>query len=156
MSYYSDLDNDLGSEKEVQLMDLEANLDKGLWKDGDGNRIYIKNMSKIRLERTIRFLENKINRLIDKEEDEDEDYINIMEGYLDSMKLMFKTKFKNTGLSESYNIASKAKVGTKIICPVCGKEFIKNTYHQKFCSNYKTNGKNNCKDKYHNFFNPRY
>jgi predicted nucleic acid-binding Zn ribbon protein len=42
-----------------------------------------------------------------------------------------------------YNTNKAAKVGTEIICPVCGKHFIKKYYQQAFCST-------ECKDKYWN------
>jgi predicted nucleic acid-binding Zn ribbon protein len=42
-----------------------------------------------------------------------------------------------------YDINKSAKVGTEIICPVCGKRFIKKSYQQAFCST-------ECKDKYWN------
>ncbi len=42
-----------------------------------------------------------------------------------------------------YDINKSAKVGTEIICPVCGKMFIKKSYQQAFCST-------ECKDKYWN------
>lgn len=41
----------------------------------------------------------------------------------------------------------KAKVGTRITCPVCGKPFKKKSYQHAFCSN---KGKGNCKDAYWN------
>jgi len=47
--------------------------------------------------------------------------------------------------------AKTAKVGETIECPSCGKGTVKTTYHKVFCSNYKTHGKRNCKDRYHNF-----
>jgi predicted nucleic acid-binding Zn ribbon protein len=49
------------------------------------------------------------------------------------------TKKKN----KRYNINKSAKVGTEIICPVCGKRLIKKSYQQAFCST-------ECKDKYWN------
>jgi len=49
-----------------------------------------------------------------------------------------------------YEDATTAATGSTITCPSCGKAFTKNTYHNKFCSNQKTAGKNNCKDWYWN------
>lgn len=53
-------------------------------------------------------------------------------------------------LEEAYEKAKLAEVGTKISCPNCGKIVVKTTYHKTFCSNSKTHGKRNCKDRYHN------
>lgn len=46
-----------------------------------------------------------------------------------------------------YKVAKAAKVGTMIVCPVCGKSFKKKSYQQAFCSN---KGRGNCKDTYWN------
>ena len=42
-----------------------------------------------------------------------------------------------------YNVNKSAKVNSQIVCPVCGKSFIKKSYQQAFCCGY-------CKDTYHN------
>lgn len=42
-----------------------------------------------------------------------------------------------------YDINKAAKVGTEIICPVCGKHFIKKSYQQAFCCG-------ECKNRYWN------
>ena len=42
-----------------------------------------------------------------------------------------------------YDINKDAKVGTEIICPVCGKHFIKKSYQQAFCCG-------ECKNRYWN------
>lgn len=49
-----------------------------------------------------------------------------------------------------YNKNLKAPTGTIIECPVCNKKFNKATYHKVFCSNQKTGGPDNCKDRYWN------
>lgn len=49
-----------------------------------------------------------------------------------------------------YKIAKDAETGCTIKCPWCEKLIVKKTYHKIFCSNQKTHGKNNCKDKYWN------
>lgn len=49
-----------------------------------------------------------------------------------------------------YNKAKDAETGCTIACPWCEKLILKKTYHKIFCSNQKTNGKNNCKDHYWN------
>jgi hypothetical protein len=43
--------------------------------------------------------------------------------------------------------AKNANVGAKIVCPGCGKSFVKKTYHNKFCT---SKGRANCKDRYWN------
>ena len=48
----------------------------------------------------------------------------------------------------AYKKAKAAKVGEKITCPTCGKEFTKKSYQQAFCRN---KGRDNCKDGYWNF-----
>ena len=48
-----------------------------------------------------------------------------------------KTKIKR------YDVNKAAKVGETIVCPVCGKSFVKKSYQQAFCCC-------ECKDKYHN------
>lgn len=49
-----------------------------------------------------------------------------------------------------YKKAKQAETGCTIKCPWCEKLILKKTYHKIFCSNQKTHGKNNCKDKYWN------
>lgn len=49
-----------------------------------------------------------------------------------------------------YKKATQAETGCTIKCPWCEKLILKRTYHKIFCSNQKTHGKNNCKDKYWN------
>lgn len=49
-----------------------------------------------------------------------------------------------------YDINAMKKVGETCCCPSCGKEFVKNSYQQKFCKS-KVRCKSNCKDFYHNF-----
>ena len=46
-----------------------------------------------------------------------------------------------------YKANKQAKVKDKIICPVCGKEFVKKQYSQAFCCTC-------CKDDYHNVRKP--
>ena len=41
----------------------------------------------------------------------------------------------------------ESKVGSKLICPMCGSEFIKKSYQHTYCSL-------TCKDKRHNQLNP--
>ncbi|WKV23666.1 hypothetical protein [Erwinia phage vB_EamM-EAP4] len=50
-----------------------------------------------------------------------------------------------------YNRAKTAETGATIACPFCGKLIVKRTYHKIFCSNAKTHGKVNCKDRFWNF-----
>lgn len=49
-----------------------------------------------------------------------------------------------------YNEAVSATVGSDIQCPCCGKLHKKTSYNKVFCSNYKTAGNRNCKDRYWN------
>lgn len=49
-----------------------------------------------------------------------------------------------------YREAARAEVGATICCPWCAKKIVKRTYHRKFCSNQRTHGKNNCKDRFWN------
>jgi len=59
----------------------------------------------------------------------------------------------------AYELAKSAKVGSRIKCPTCGKEFKKNSYQQAFCRMRGKGGKigkgNLCKDQYWNYINPR-
>lgn len=49
---------------------------------------------------------------------------------------------RHTGI---YEAAAAANVGQVIMCPGCGKEYVKGSYQQKFCSH---KGRDNCKDWY--------
>lgn len=53
-------------------------------------------------------------------------------------------------LNNRLEAAKNASTGDTINCAFCGTEIIKTTYHKTFCSNSKTHGKNNCKDRFHN------
>lgn len=46
-------------------------------------------------------------------------------------------------MKKQYEHNKLAKVGETIICPICGKTFVKKQYSQAFCSL-------SCKDKFHN------
>ena len=50
-----------------------------------------------------------------------------------------------------YKLNKDAKVGEKLTCPSCGKEFTKTHYQQAFC---KSKGGTVCKDKYWNTVTP--
>lgn len=56
-------------------------------------------------------------------------------------------------LTTQMHEAKHAEVGATIQCAQCGKRIVKKTYHKVFCSNAKTHGNNNCKDRYHNRIN---
>lgn len=47
------------------------------------------------------------------------------------------------GRDEHYKVNKEAKVGEIIVCPVCGREFVKKQYSQVFCCG-------ECKDKFWN------
>jgi hypothetical protein len=49
-----------------------------------------------------------------------------------------------------YAVARRAEMGATIECPCCKKRIVKRTYHRVFCSNQKTHGRKNCKDRYWN------
>lgn len=51
-----------------------------------------------------------------------------------------------------YDDAKRAKTGTTIRCPTCGRLHVKTTYNKIFCSNQKTvkRGPLSCKDAYWN------
>jgi hypothetical protein len=49
-----------------------------------------------------------------------------------------------------YDAARNAEVGATVECPCCRKRIVKRTYHRVFCSNQKTHGRKNCKDRYWN------
>jgi hypothetical protein len=53
-------------------------------------------------------------------------------------------------MQNRYNIAIAAKVSAMIKCPTCGKEHMKSAYNKVFCSNHRTAGNRNCKDRYWN------
>jgi hypothetical protein len=57
-------------------------------------------------------------------------------------------------MESRYTDNVKAGVNTVIACPVCSKHFKKTTYHKIFCSNQKTHGSGNCKDRYWNTVDP--
>jgi hypothetical protein len=57
-------------------------------------------------------------------------------------------------MTKTYKTAKLANIGDTIICPACGKEFVKKNYNQVFCSNVRTKRFNNCKDKYWNTVDP--
>jgi hypothetical protein len=62
-------------------------------------------------------------------------------------------KFNEGRLDEMrsrYAIAQRAEIGATIECPCCRKRIVKRTYHRVFCSNQKTHGRKNCKDRYWN------
>lgn len=46
--------------------------------------------------------------------------------------------------------ARQAEVGATIHCAQCEKRIVKRSYQTAFCSNAKTHGWGNCKDRYHN------
>lgn len=52
-------------------------------------------------------------------------------------------------MKAAYRQAKEAPTGSVIVCPVCGRNHTKTTYHKVFCSNGK-NGGRNCKDRYWN------
>jgi len=55
-------------------------------------------------------------------------------------------------MEAAYERAAAAKVGDTIQCPGCGRNHVKTTYHNKFCTPKKKQKKrkNKCKDRYHN------
>ena len=53
-------------------------------------------------------------------------------------------------MEDAYHEAKAARVGTQIACPTCGVLHVKTTYHKVFCSNAKTKGRGNCKDRFWN------
>lgn len=57
---------------------------------------------------------------------------------------------KNAAARKRYDVAKRAETGATIKCAWCSKLIVKKTYHKVFCSNQRTHGKNNCKDRYHN------
>lgn len=46
-------------------------------------------------------------------------------------------------MKKQYQANKNAKVNEEIICPICGKHFVKTQWQQAFCSS-------TCKDTYHN------
>lgn len=57
----------------------------------------------------------------------------------------------HTNMKTRYRDAKNAETGATISCPYCSKLIVKKTYNKIFCSNARTSGENNCKDKYWNF-----
>lgn len=49
-----------------------------------------------------------------------------------------------------YDVAVASPVGKIIQCPCCTKDHMKTAYNKVFCSNHKTKGNRNCKDRYWN------
>ena len=68
-------------------------------------------------------------------------------------------EWNETQMKTAYIKAKSAKVGETIVCPTCGKHFVKTSYQQAFCrmrGKNKGNKKSNlCKDQYWTFMNPR-
>ena len=62
-----------------------------------------------------------------------------------------ETNLQREEMIARYQAARSAPNRSMIKCPTCGEEHQKTTYHKVFCSNSRTHGKNNCKDKYWNF-----
>ena len=55
-----------------------------------------------------------------------------------------------------YQSNKDALVGSTIVCPSCGKRFIKSQYNKLFCSNQTSSSQsNNCKDLYWNSTEPK-
>lgn len=66
------------------------------------------------------------------------------------------SKIKTTGdmkitkqINERYSFNKNEKCNTILICPICGKTFIKKQYSQAFCNS-------SCKNKYHNLLGDRH
>lgn len=59
---------------------------------------------------------------------------------------------KSSEVRARYALAKAAKTGQTIPCGFCARPFTKTSYQQAFCCN---KGSHNCKDSYHNVFNPR-
>lgn len=77
------------------------------------------------------------------------------QGYEDEMNMQRDDSFRNLskvlkGLKDAKAAAENAEVGATVHCAQCNKAIVKNHYAKVFCSNQRTHGKHNCKDKYHN------
>lgn len=91
-----------------------------------------------------------------------DDHMDIMESRRDLRRLLFSKKVDErkqfeerlqamvSAMEAKYNANLRADTGSIIECPVCSKKFKKATYHKVFCSNQKTHGAENCKDRYWN------
>lgn len=53
-------------------------------------------------------------------------------------------------MNRRYEAARTASTGSNIVCPACGSRFAKSVYNKVFCSNQRTKGARNCKDRYWN------
>lgn len=62
-----------------------------------------------------------------------------------------ENNLKREEMIARYQAARSAPIGSQIQCPTCDREHQKTTYHKVFCSNSRSHGKHNCKDKYWNF-----
>jgi hypothetical protein len=65
-------------------------------------------------------------------------------------RLMLRQASMVDSLEQRLETVKSAKVGDTVNCPACDREMVKTTYHKTFCSNAKTHGKRNCKDRFHN------
>ena len=54
---------------------------------------------------------------------------------------------KPLALKFKKQVVRDASVGSMVLCPVCGRRFVKKSYQHSFCRN---KGRSNCKDKYWN------
>lgn len=55
-----------------------------------------------------------------------------------------------TIMNERYKAAKTASTGSNIRCPACGTSFVKNVFSKLFCTNQRSAGRLNCKDRYWN------
>ena len=63
-----------------------------------------------------------------------------------------KSKARQDAVIE-YTKNKKAKVGTLLDCPTCGRDFTKKQWQQAFCQRNKKQKGSTCKDVYHNVTN---
>jgi len=79
-----------------------------------------------------------------------DDDVDVMERQLMLAKRRVTPAHDKVAMKARYTIAEASPVGKIIQCPCCTRDHMKTAYNKVFCSNYKTRGNRNCKDRYWN------
>jgi hypothetical protein len=76
--------------------------------------------------------------------------VDIIERQLMREQRRAKPAHDKVSMKVRYDVAVASPVGKIIQCPCCTRDHVKTAYNKVFCSNYKTKGNRNCKDRYWN------